>query len=140
MSGSTAIADQADKYLGKPFVLGDVTKGFDCISLILDFFGSFGFKFPEEFEGLTRENYAKEWLLHPEETSAKRKRFFLSLGQTIDKKYFKRGDLLLFENGTEFFCGIDLGNGNIKLLFFQGVHNAPYHLFKRWHIASRRLI
>ncbi len=137
---SSAIARQAEKYLNKPFVLGNTEKGFDCISLILDFFGTLGYQFPDEFEGITRKNYAEEWLLHPERTGGIRERFLRSLGTPIEKNFFHRGDLLLFRSGVEFFVGIDLGNGNMKALFAQGVHDVPYHLFAKYHVESRRLI
>ncbi len=137
---SSIIAQQAEKYLNKPFVLGDTSKGFDCISLILDFFGVLGYTFPEEFEGITRENYVNEWLIHPEKTGGIRERFLRSLGRPIEKNFFRRGDLLLFRKALEFFAAIDLGNGNMKALFKEGVHDVPFHLFQKWHIESRRLI
>ncbi len=141
---SSLIAQQAEKYLNKPFVLGNISKGFDCINLIRDFFSAgpsfLGYQFPEEFEGITWENYATKWLLHPEKMVGIRERFLKSLGSPIEKNFFRRGDLLLFRKDLEFFAGIDLGNGNMKALFLAGVHDVPFHLFQKWHIESRRLI
>ncbi len=137
---SSLIAQQAEKYLNKPFVLGDTSKGFDCVSLIRDFFEAFGYQFPTEFEGITWENYAEEYLRDPVRVLNIRERFLMSLGRHIEKKFFRRGDLLLFREGIQFFACIDLGNGNMKALFEQGVQDVPYHLFAKWHIESRRLI
>jgi cell wall-associated NlpC family hydrolase len=137
---SSLIATQAEKYLNKPFVLGDTSKGFDCISLIRDFFEAFGYQFPEEFEGITWKTYAAEYLRDPISVNGIRERFLKSLGQPIEKNYFRRGDLLLFRKDLEFFAGIDLGNGYMKALFLAGVHDVPFHLFQKWHIESRRLI
>lgn len=137
---SSLIAQQAEKYLNKPFVLGDTSRGFDCISLLLDFYGGLGYQFPAEFEGISRETYAEEWLRNPEKTGFIRERFLRSLGTPIEKNFFRRGDLLLFRKELEFFAGIDLGNGNMKALFLAGVHDVPFHLFQRWHVESRRLI
>jgi len=137
---SSLIANQAEKYLNKPFVLGDTSKGFDCISLLLDFFEGLGCQFPEEFEGISRENYAAEYLCDPVKLNGIRERFLRSIGTPIEKNFFRRGDLLLFRDGLQFFAAIDLGNGNMKALFSAGVHDVPFHLFEKWHIESRRLI
>jgi hypothetical protein len=130
-----------DNWLGKPFALADPSNGLDCINYILIYYGQLGYKFPEEFDGLTRSNYAKAWVEDKDKTTEIMGRFLLSLGTPIEKNFFMHNDLLLFE-GREFpiFARIYQGGGNMTGAWREGFHPVPFRAFEKYFIAARRLI
>jgi cell wall-associated NlpC family hydrolase len=137
---ATKVSEQAGKYLNQPYFVGDKTKGYDCISLIWDFYESFGIKLPHEFEDLNEGNYAEAWANDPKRAGQVMRRYLMSIGWEIGKNFYKAGDLLVFEKEEEVFIGIYTGNGHLKLVFKQGVFDSPYHVFEKMHIATRRLL
>ncbi len=130
-----------DSFLGRPYFLGDPQKGLDCLNSILIYYESLGYKFPDEFEGVTRENYAEKWRKDEEKTRGTLGRFLMSLGRPIEKGFFQRDDLLLFRaKEIPIFGQIYLGGGNMGIVWKQGFYQTPFRVFERWFIGARRLI
>ena len=98
------------RYLDCPYFLGDTVQGFDCITLIFDFYGALGVKLPEEFNGWTLGNYAERWSRG--EGRDELLDFLTSLGTSVEKNYMRRGDLVIFKADI-LGAGIYLGNGSV---------------------------
>ena len=138
---STLVANQADKYLGKPYCLDDPINGWDCFNMLLDFYQAFGYQFPTEFEGYSLKAYKDLWLEDQDKAKQVLSRFLLSLGEPVEKNFFIRGDLLLFRIPRKnLFSAIALGNGNMKIAVQEGVTDVPFHIFQKLFVGARRLI
>ncbi len=138
---STLIANQAEKYLGKPYCLDDPSKGWDCFNLLLDFYRTFGYEFPSEFEGYSVKKYKEVWLENQTKAKELLSRFWMSIGRPIGKGFFIRGDRLLFRiPNRNLFAAISLGNGNMKMAVQEGVIDVPFHKFEKLFVGARRLI
>jgi len=135
------------KFLEKTFHLGDLTgkKGWDCLNSLAVFYKNIGAEFPMEFtdskgEKWDNKNYPKRWKKNEVDSRVVLKEFLESLGEPIDFNYRQKGDLLLFEpKGLPLFPAIFLGNGNVMMVFKEGVKILPFKLLKRWVKGCRRL-
>lgn len=141
MHRDTQIARAADKLVDKPYALGDLSKGFDCLNFLKSFYSDMGFECPTEFDGVTMENYAELWQTDQTKTKKIMKRLLFSVGTEIEPPNMQRGDLLVFE-GKKFqsFPGIYLGNGNTIVAFDVGVHVLPLRYLRQYLIGVRRLV
>ena len=138
---SVTIGQQLDKYIGQHFALGNPKLGWDCLNTILDFYGAFGIKFPDEFEEEKLNNYVHIWVTNEKRAREIYGRFLQSLGEKIECGFFARGDLLLFDAlklGT--WPGIDMGNGNTFMVWKEGCHPVPFKAFAKYLIGVRRLL
>jgi len=135
------MSDSTSKYLGGKYFLGDASKGFDCLSLFLDYYRSLGYDFPKEWEGVNESNYADLWTHDNQKAIALFEKFFLSLGEPIDPAYFIRDDLLLFKAAElRLFPAIALGNGNMLIANIEGPIVVPFRPYRKYLFAVRRLI
>ncbi len=138
----TRIANTADRFVDCPYVLGDPRKGFDCLSMFLDFYRAMGVEFPKEWNGWTEENYAERWA-----KGEGREEFIIWLmeqGTSVDRNHLQRGDLIVFDGliGDVRWMGpgIYLGNGHVVRIFENGGHVIPLKPFEKIIVDVRRLI
>lgn len=143
MKSDTSIAKASGVLVDKPFFLGDVTgaKGWDCLSSLAAFYSSLGFEFPRQFETWDEKNYAEKWRRDPDEGRKVFARLLRSLGEKIDEKYMRRGDLIIM-HGKEIptFPAVYLGNGNVLMAFDKGMRVLPLRFFHKVDKEVRRLI
>lgn len=118
-----------EKFIDAPFALGNKSKGWDCLNTLDEFYRSIGKKFPEEFEGITKDNYAEAW--RSGKGKKLLKRFLLGLGRSIDQNYAVEGDLFVFEGEKAVFPGIYLGRGHLLMVFDKGVRVVPLKVIKK---------
>lgn len=132
------VAAAAQRLIDAAYNLGDTSKGFDCLSAIIEFYGNLGVKFPSEYEGFTLENYAAKW--NAGEGREEFLDFLLEIGSEVDTHFERAGDLMVFEAGESVFPGIYLGSGNMLCAFEKGVMVLPFKFYQRSLIACRRLV
>jgi len=101
------LAGIVGKYVGVPYALGGSgSLGMDCLMLINTIGRELGARIPDEFKGVSEDDYTKLWVEFPE----KAKRIFISyvssLGKRIDVPFLFPPDLVLFRDGED-----DLGVG-----------------------------
>jgi hypothetical protein len=107
------------KFIDAPFVLGDKSKGWDCLNSLAEFYDSTGKTFPREFKNFNEQNYAEKWKAG--EGKKELREFLLSLGESIDPNYAFDGDLFIFDGEETAFPGIYLGRGHLLMVFDKGV-------------------
>lgn len=132
------ITDAARRLIDKPYHLGDTSRGYDCLSMVLDFYRGCGVKLPEEFRGFTRENYAERWKRG--EGRQEIREFYGSLGRRVDVNYALPGDLMIYEWEDTVTAGIYLGNGHALMCFEKGLKVVPFRFFKSKLIEVRRCL
>lgn len=115
MNLDTRIAQTTALFLDKPYFLGDVTKGYDCVSLIHDFYNKLGIELPRQYGGFTLSNYAEG--IKQEDWPHLLKTYLQDLGIIVDVNYMLAGDLIIFERKGKVFPGIYVGNGNVLSAF-----------------------
>lgn len=101
-----------DKYLWKPFAVGDKGKGWDCLNSLRDYFENLGIEFPDKFLDWTWENYAERW--NKGEGNEVLYSFIMSLGRPIDLGFIDIGDIIIFVRHGYTSLGQYVGNGNFK--------------------------
>ena len=125
------------RYISKPYALGDIDKGYDCLNLFYYFYKTIGVAFPEEFEGVTIKNYVQAWKSGNGRNIFDR--FLMTLGIPINENYMRRGDLLLFHGDQNtVFCAIYSGNNSVVMNFETGCKVVSYRYLKRFLIGVRR--
>ena len=87
------------------YSLGDTSKGYDCLSMLLQVYREMGVIFPDEWNGWTEKNYGERWTKG--EGRKELIQFLKELGTPIEINFIRKGDIIVFENGA----GIYLGNG-----------------------------
>jgi len=107
------------KFIDAPFILGDKSKGWDCLNSLAEFYDSVGKPVPREFKGFNEQNYAEKW--KDGEGKKELREFLLSLGESIDPNYAFDGDLFIFDGEETAFPGIYLGRGHLLMVFDKGV-------------------
>ncbi len=123
------------------YFLGDSSRGWDCLSFILDLYEQMGIKWPEEYKGITRENYGDLW-----KSGGGRKEleeFLLSLGESVKPGNLRRGDMLVLKTPGGGAPAIYTGNGNIHLITEKGGKTIPMKILKHLKldlIDIRRLL
>jgi len=133
----------SEKFLSKKFFLGDISglKGWDCLNSLAGFYDSMDCSFPHQFKDWDESNYPERWKKNEENCREVLKEFLLTLGDPIDPQYRIMGDLLLFEGRSiPLFPAIFIGNGNVMLIFKNGVKIAPLNHLSKWLVGARRLI
>ncbi len=96
MKSDKTVADAITKMVGKPYYLGDESKGLDCLNSLKNFYEDCGLKFPREFREWNENNYRQKWMDDVEDGRSAFWDFLHTLGQPIDINYALRGDLLIF--------------------------------------------
>jgi hypothetical protein len=141
MVSDTKIANAISKFIDRPHAIGDLSKGWDCLNSLLDFYRKMNISLPDEFEGYTETNYGARWEKDQNKCRLALERFILGLGEKIEVAYTMRGDLLIFKT-PQFpaFPAICLGNGHMMIVVKEGAKVVPIHFFDRFLIGARRLI
>lgn len=131
-------AQKMSPFLGKPFSLGDRSKGWDCLNSMKAFFESVRMKFPDEFKGWTWGNYAERWKKEMNFTIFKE--FLFSLGEPVERNFILPGDIIIFEKAGYVSAGIYLGSGNFQAVSNpHGVVRMPLRFFETAITGVRRL-
>ena len=133
------------KFIDAPHVLGDPSKGWDCLNILREVYTLLGKDFPTEFKGWDADNYAERWKRG--EGKDVYREFLFSLGSPVDPAYALEGDLFIFEGAEQLFPGIYLGRGHILMVFApcdtkqknRGCKVVPFSFFKKFLIGIRRL-
>lgn len=128
--------EKIKKYVDGKYCFGDSSKGWDCITLIFDFYSSCGCSLPKEYKGWDLNNYAQKW--QQGEGRDTIKEFLLSLGSPVKNNFQLAGDLMIFETEAV-FPGIYLGSQHVLMAFEKRVMVVPFKFFKDNLIAIRRL-
>lgn len=112
-----SLIELSSSVVGKPYILGsfDKEKGLDCLSLMINYVESLGVKVPENFMGVTKENYKSLW----EKDKAKAKVFYLkwirSFTKEVSESYMKPGDILIVKSRKDSSIGFGIYGGNRKI-------------------------
>jgi len=134
------VSSLASKFVDSEYSLGDKSRGFDCLNMLLDFYDTY--PWPEEFKGFTRENYAHRW--QSGEGKKEWEDFLLSLGTPIEKNYMQQGDLIIMYGKGSYFPAVYLGNDHIILITEIGGRVIPLNKLIEFGvckpIAYRRMI
>jgi hypothetical protein len=133
------------RFLDAPFALGDMSKGWDCLNSLAEFYDSMGAEFPRKFGDWDESNYVLRWNENEKKSREVFRQFLRSLGKSVDWNYAVAGDLLLFERmDIPIFPGIYMGNGNVLINWGvkKGMKVAPLtELLKlKFFIEARRLL
>ena len=137
--------EKIQQFIDAPHILGDPSKGWDCLNILREVYTLLGKSFPTEFEGWNAENYAERWKRG--EGKAVYRDFLFSLGQPVEPNYALEGDLFIFDGVEQLFPGIYLGRGHLLMVFApcdtkqknRGVKVVPLRFFKEFLIGVRRL-
>jgi len=97
--------------LDKPYELGGKGESYDCLSLILKFYESFGVQFPLEWRGWTRENYAERWIKG--EGREEYYEFLCEISDPVDIKFMRERDLIIMRHEGEMWSAFYLGNSHV---------------------------
>lgn len=99
----------------KPYGL-DPKEGCDCFSITIDFLKRYGIKLPNEYKGVTLEDYYKLWKDDESKAIKIMVDFFKDHTKTIDPRLRKAGDFLLVYNKKEKTKHIVIYGGNNKII------------------------
>ena len=136
------LSQNMSRFVDCKYALGDVSKGWDCLSFILDLYEGMGIEWPEEYNGITRENYGELWKSGGGRVEFEE--FLLSLGESVKPGNLRRGDLVVFRmNDGNVAPGVYTGNGNIHVITEKGGKTIPFKMFERLKfnlIDIRRLL
>jgi len=136
------LSNSMSKFVDCQYSLGDTSRGWDCLSFIGNLYRTMGFKFQEEYRGITEQNYKDVW-----ESGGGRKEleeYLLMLGESVDVEHIRRGDLVVFRmrDGSA-APGVYTGNGNVHVITEKGGKTIPFKMFERLKfnlIDIRRLL
>lgn len=133
------IVDVARRFVEAPYALGDTDKGWDCLSLIMEFYRQLGVTLPVEHRGINISNYADVW-----KGGGGRAEFFeylTAIGEEIEPNYAILGDLMIFDYGNNCVApGIYLGNGTVLCAYEKGIFVIPLRFIKKHLYEVRRCL
>ena len=107
-------------FLGKPFALGDSSRGFDCFFMCYYYLYLLGNKLPKEWNGISLNNYKE---IRKEDAVKSRNLMFDFMKEYTDvvTNGIRFGDILklkpTFDSSKPSFLGIYNGNGDIMAVF-----------------------
>lgn len=133
-------AKKMEKFFNQSFAIGDRGKaGWDCLTIMSDFFESCGVEFPSEFKGWNSENYPERW--ERGEGVDVLRDFLHSIGDHVDPNFILPGDVLIFEMDGVVSGGIYLGSGHFQAVDRKhGVLRLPLKFFMSALTDVRRLL
>ena len=137
MPNDIAIANAAGKLIDAEYSLGNKILGYDCISMLREFYGNLGITLPPLPDGWTDNNYAQRW--QGGEGREELYHYLLSIGIEVEPNYIIAGDLLIFDGKEWVFPGIYLGSGHVICAFERGVKVVPLKFFCHALIEAKRL-
>jgi len=132
------------KYVKAPYLLGGRdSSGIDCLMLVNNIGRELGVNIPDEFKGISEDNYTKLWTEFPEHAKRTLLSYVLSLGEKIEIPFVFPPDLVLFRDGNdELGVGIYVGKGLILASFVGGKidlvlrESYPIEVAIRWAVAK----
>jgi cell wall-associated NlpC family hydrolase len=139
------LAEIAGKYVDVPYKLGGKDlSGMDCLMFINSIGRELGVNIPDEFKGVSEDNYTKLWSESPNQAKLSFVSYILSLGKKIDIPFLFPPDLVLFRDGDDVLgVGVYAGKGLI-LSSFVGDRiglvqrgNYPIEVVVRWVAADK---
>lgn len=131
-------ADIVKGMLAKPYKLGSSGEAFDCLSFMLNFYEERGIKWPTEWRGWTRENYAELWKDGYGRTELYE--FLKELGEEVDINFMLEGDLIIIDAGEAAIPAIYLSSGSAMLVIYErGVMVVPLWSIQDKIVEVRRL-
>lgn len=133
-----AVVHAARKLIDAPYALGNPGSGWDCLTMVWEFFDNVDIHLPREFKGYSAENYAERWKAG--EGRDELREYLFGLGEPVEPNYERAGDLLIFDAEKWVFPGIYLGSGHVLCCFEKGCMVVPFRLFKHVFINGRRLL
>ena len=109
------------KYIGIPYALGgNGSSGMDCLMLINTIGRELGANIPDEFKGISEDNYARLWTEFPQKAKRTLISYVSSLGERIGVPFLFPPDLVLFRDGEdELGVGVYMGKGLILSAFVE---------------------
>jgi cell wall-associated NlpC family hydrolase len=115
------LAGIVGKYVGIPYALGgNGSSGIDCLMLVNSIGRELGASIPDEFKGVSEDDYAKLWTESPEKAKHIFISYVSSLGERIDVPFLFPPDLVLFRDGEdELGVGVYVGKGLILSAFVE---------------------
>lgn len=131
-----AIRDAAKLLIDAKYCLGQ-GEGFDCISILHEFYGRLNVHLPAPPEGWTLENYAEKWKAG--EGRDELAEYLMSIGSEVPTNYERSGDMMIFDGKQCVFPGIYLGNGHFLAAFERGVMVVPLRFFRNILFSTRRV-
>lgn len=131
------IAQAARKLIDAPYCLGNEKYGWDCLSMMWEFYGNLGIKLPRRFKGYSDDDYAERW--RKGEGREELFDYLTGLGEEVQENYERSGDLMIFDGKEWVFPGIYLGSGHILCAFEKGCMVVPFKMFKHALVGIRRL-
>lgn len=138
MNRDILIASAAKKLIDAPYSLGNKALGYDCISMIFEFYSALGVEFPKEFKGFTLDNYAERWKAG--EGREEFMEFMDQFGEEVEVNFARAGDLIIFDSGAWASPGIYLGSGHVLCSFEKGNLVVPMKFFKHTILGVRRCL
>jgi len=133
---ATSLAAVTGRYLGQPF------EALPCLELVCRIYrDNLGVDFPEEFQGVTRDDFLARWKSNRRGLESLMLRFFRSLGRPVDVRRPRRWDLLACLGRTRaVFPAVCTGRGQaITSTIKEGVVIVSLTKINR-PIMARRLI
>lgn len=97
MTKKIRLASLTSKWMGTPYEEygNEPKKGCDCLSFILNILEEYGYNIPDDFEGLTKDNYMDAWYKNKDKTIKKLHRFLLSVTTKKEPNKMRSGDIIL---------------------------------------------
>lgn len=120
LSDSGSLASIMARLVGRPYCLGDLSRGLDCFSLIYQHIELMGYTMPAEFEGMTLGNYADLFLSDSSRAKEIMLGFVRSMLECIPPSRAFAGDVLVLRIRAQgpamcsaIFLGIHGGGTNV---------------------------
>ena len=123
------------------YSLGDTSRGFDCLSMILKIYRDMGVKFPDSWDGWTEQNYAERW--NKGEGREEFLQWLSQLGKRVDSNFIRKGDVIIFNRNGFIGPGIYLGNDLVFRIYdgdIKGGKISPLRHFRNSIVDVRRLV
>jgi len=132
------IANAASKLIDAKYHPGPGGDGYDCLSMLVHFYGNLGIALPSPLNGDTMDNYAEVWRNGGGTDNFRE--WLMSLGEEVTPHYELAGDLLIYDNGKDIDSGIFLGSGHVLIATKKGCVVIPCKFAKNLLISRRRLL
>lgn len=95
------------KYLGQSF------DECNCLQLLYNIYKKIGFEVPDKYKGYDLNTYMAYWEEKPEQAIRDMMELFKTIGNEVNAKFLKRGDIVVVRYKDSKFPSIYLGDNNI---------------------------
>ena len=122
------------KYIGKSF------EECNCLELLYNIYTDLGIKVPDKYKGFDLKTYFKYWESNPDQAIKDMIELFETIGEEVNPKYLKRGDLIVVDFKKIRWPAIYLGENKIMSVSMQ--HGARVLIIGKtiFPVIARRLI